>query len=868
MLASTENRPSGNSRGRFSADQFGRKSESEDIAKLMLAASREEKSAKIQTVAQQQVAWRAYACTTRWHSVSRRPRLSVVPCETQSVNSSLPMFRLRRCEHLQKLQRTLNDERSSRQSTEFKHHRAKSTTIRIGRYLDSILNVNQELVAAGTPSSLTPTARQPVPRALGELQRKQSIRDSYATPRQNSALEGDGIDIRAAVNEALGVGRTGGDPVPSLAALYERIGFSAIQGEDRHHGGAPSLPTSPRRARVGNAAEAYRSRYVHDGEDYGRQRLVEPTAAGGFFAEDDTEVVESSRRQASGHHVDDGGSRPANGGKHHGIGNAFVGGAVAAKGYSFANSPLVRPTSAAERSPEVAKRLEALASQLERERSDVEQWYKDVVHRDIMLRGYPLDHRGDRCVMLRLMLPSTLTCDIQLRDRYGLQEVSQNANLRSTEQVLSLSSAGKGLFYAAMSSAACMVRRRVAWGGPILRRSVVATVAPKRTNSSGNTAAATTRPPLLLSFKRGKYKLKLPLQDGRVVFSAERDTAFSFHPNHSLETVKANIQEEGVSSVEFTGPNGKPLPDDSSVGDAAWHGGFDMTLDGKQFPVLATRSGGYVEDEEEGGGRTELPSLLERGKVLRLRAALNDETRRSMAYAEFEGLCEDCGMDKADARKVAADLHKVGVILHFHAEPGLADIVYLQPHQVLEHFFAKYSLESPLRQYLLLQAERLEEQKNAVRRELAPTLRLKENLESQARVTVSRCMWGLSALVVSGAGGYWYLSYVYLSWDIMEPVTFFTALGVSTLSYAWWMFTNKDLQHSNIFDFFFNSMIQRQYEEGGLDQARLKTAEEELSKLDNKGKLLEARIFELECMRDKGITAAAAAGIASDRNAT
>lgn len=41
-------------------------------------------------------------------------------------------------------------------------------------------------------------------------------------------------------------------------------------------------------------------------------------------------------------------------------------------------------------------------------------------------------------------------------------------------------------------------------------------------------------------------------------------------------------QEEGVSNVEFTGPGGEPLPDDSSVGDAAWHGGFDMTLDGNQ----------------------------------------------------------------------------------------------------------------------------------------------------------------------------------------------------------------------------------------------------------------------------------------------
>lgn len=70
---------------------------------------------------------------------------------------------------------------------------------------------------------------------------------------------------------------------------------------------------------------------------------------------------------------------------------------------------------------------------------------------------------------------------------------------------------------------------------------------PFLARTAGNTAAATTRPPLLLSFKRGKYKLKLPLQDGRVVSSAVRDTAFSFHPNHSLETVKANIQVRGSS---------------------------------------------------------------------------------------------------------------------------------------------------------------------------------------------------------------------------------------------------------------------------------------------------------------------------------
>lgn len=36
-----------------------------------------------------------------------------------------------------------------------------------------------------------------------------------------------------------------------------------------------------------------------------------------------------------------------------------------------------------------------------------------------------------------------------------------------------------------------------------------------------------------------------------------------------------------MSDVEFTGPDGEAFPNDSSVGDAAWHGGFDMTVNGK-----------------------------------------------------------------------------------------------------------------------------------------------------------------------------------------------------------------------------------------------------------------------------------------------
>jgi Mitochondrial calcium uniporter len=36
----------------------------------------------------------------------------------------------------------------------------------------------------------------------------------------------------------------------------------------------------------------------------------------------------------------------------------------------------------------------------------------------------------------------------------------------------------------------------------------------------------------------------------------------------------------------------------------------------------------------------------------------------------------------------------------------------------------------------------------------------------------------------------------------MEPVTFFTGLGVTTVGYAWWMVTNREYEYANIYDFF------------------------------------------------------------------
>lgn len=291
--------------------------------------------------------------------------------------------------YLQILHHTLKGERASRKSAETKHRRAQSISIRTSRYLDSILSVNQELVAttAGTPPPVASPQRlftestRKTRRGPSEPQEELHVGSSSSSVQRVTDSAREGIDVGAAVEEAVRVGQAGGDPVPYLTALYERIGFCAIQGKDKSERGTHSLPTSPSRAAVGITHENNGFQNSDDEELFRRGRK-EPTSAGRFFPQDSSEVLGSPRRWATGRHLDRGESGPSEGRGEHGSGNGIIasgGGAI--KGYSFAHSPVAKVSSLAERSPEVLERLEALESQLEQERAGVERWYKKIVRK-------------------------------------------------------------------------------------------------------------------------------------------------------------------------------------------------------------------------------------------------------------------------------------------------------------------------------------------------------------------------------------------------------------------------------------------------------------------------------------------------------
>lgn len=280
------------------------------------------------------------------------------------------------------LHHTLKGERASRKSAETKQRRAQSATTQTSRYLDSILSVNQELVATtaeasapeASPERLFTRSTRKTTRPPSKPQEKPNVARSCSSPQRVT----EGVDVAAAVEEAFRVGRAGGNPVPFLTALYERIGFCAMQSEDENERGTKSLPTSPSRAAVGKTHKNNGFQNSDD-EELCRGRREEPTGATRFFPRD--EVPGSPRRWAQGRHLDRSESGPDEDREQHGSGDGIVSGGGAIKGYSFAHSPVVKVASLAERSPEVLKRLEALESQLQQERADVEKWYKKIVRK-------------------------------------------------------------------------------------------------------------------------------------------------------------------------------------------------------------------------------------------------------------------------------------------------------------------------------------------------------------------------------------------------------------------------------------------------------------------------------------------------------
>lgn len=138
-------------------------------------------------------------------------------------------------------------------------------------------------------------------------------------------------------------------------------------------------------------------------------------------------------------------------------------------------------------------------------------------------------------------------------------------------------------------------------------------------------------------------------------------------------------------------------------------------------------------------------------------------------------------------------------------------MIFLKPEMVTDAMFAELGCVSPTRQFAEEQEERKRLELERLREEFEPRRVLKQELDARAASHVNRMSWLAFSGLTGVIGVKWYLSYIYFSWDIMEPVTYFTNASMVTVAFWWWITTNTDYQYSNIYEYFRAKRATKQY---------------------------------------------------------
>lgn len=144
-------------------------------------------------------------------------------------------------------------------------------------------------------------------------------------------------------------------------------------------------------------------------------------------------------------------------------------------------------------------------------------------------------------------------------------------------------------------------------------------------------------------------------------------------------------------------------------------------------------------------------------------------------------------------------------------------MVFLKPEMVTDAMFAELGCPSPTRQFAEEQEERKRSELERLREEFEPRRALKQELDARAASHVNHMSWLAFSGLTGVIGVKWYLSYIYFSWDIMEPVTYFTNASMVTVAFWWWITTNTDYQYSNIYEYFRAKRAAKQYRKADFD---------------------------------------------------
>lgn len=109
-----------------------------------------------------------------------------------------------------------------------------------------------------------------------------------------------------------------------------------------------------------------------------------------------------------------------------------------------------------------------------------------------------------------------------------------------------------------------------------------------------------------------------------------------------------------------------------------------------------------------------------------------------------------------------------------------------------------------------------------MREELKKLQAKKENIDVIAHQQVRRILWGGLGAAIVQVSLFFRLTFWEFSWDVMEPVTFFTTATGLVIGYAYFLFTSRDPTYQDLMKRLFLSRQRKLFKKYDFDVDRYK----------------------------------------------
>ncbi|KAM7521948.1 hypothetical protein LguiA_011850 [Lonicera macranthoides] len=191
---------------------------------------------------------------------------------------------------------------------------------------------------------------------------------------------------------------------------------------------------------------------------------------------------------------------------------------------------------------------------------------------------------------------------------------------------------------------------------------------------------------------------------------------------------------------------------------------------------LGGRGGG-----DNGMSYAEAKRLMRLVNVEDLKMKLGMQGKEVIGYKELLDACESMGVAKSvdEAVAFARVLDEAGVLLLFR------DKVYLHPDKVVDLLRRAVPLA-------------LAPDDDPQRDELKNLQQKMEEIDKLAHKQVRRILYTWLGLSVMQVGLFFRLTFWEFSWDVMEPIAFFTTATGLVVSYAYFLFTSRDPSYQDL----------------------------------------------------------------------